>query len=114
MNLKVRAYARARGDNKMINNIMTKKEFLDGIENFRNQLIARRDAEDKQFNENCNAFIQQLEVLGIVDIQELRDRQDKINKQRHDFYQKYLDALNKKEKETKEGELDEVFKLNKK
>lgn len=88
---------------------MTKKEFINGIENFRNQLIAQRDAEDKQFNENCNAFIRQLEELGIGDIQELRDRQDKINKQRHDFYQKYLDALNKKEKEAKEGELDEVF-----
>lgn len=44
---------------------MTKKEFLDGIANFRNQLIAQRDAEDKQFNENCNAFIRQLEELGI-------------------------------------------------
>ena len=88
---------------------MTKKEFLDRIANFRNQLIAQRDAEDKQFNENCNAFIRQLEELGIGDIQELRERQDKINKLRHDFYQKHLDALNKKEKEAKEGELDEVF-----
>ncbi len=93
----------------MINNIMTKKGFLDGIANFRNQLIAQRDAENRQFNDNCNAFIQQLEMFGIEDVQDLIERKDKLSKSHHDFYQKYLDALNEKEKDAKEGKLDQYF-----
>lgn len=89
---------------------MNRKELLDGIANFRHQLISERDAEIKQFDENSNAFIQQVEELTLFDLaKELRKNQEKFKKKYFDFYKKHLDALDKKEIEINEGKLDQYL-----
>ena len=84
---------------------MNIKELLDEIAEFRQKIISKRDAEIKQFDENCNAFIKQVEELGLFDVEDLRMRQEKVKHTYLDVYQPYLDALDKKENEIKMGKM---------
>lgn len=90
---------------------MIKKEVLEGIINFREKLISKRDYEIQQFNEQCENFIAQISSWGIVDVSKFKKRQEEVIKLNKELYKPYLDAIDEKLKEIKDGKFDMYFQI---
>lgn len=93
---------------KIIYNIMTKKEALEGLQRVREQINAYRDDGIRQIDNLYDALLEKFGVFLIEDILHLKNREE----YKDDFLKtadEFMKEVDEKEKQIKAGELDEVF-----